>query len=377
MSQPGPGTMSRRDYLFGMNDIAMYAVSRGSPLLLPSHVAFLVAYVREWLRQDPGRDNEKAVIGALFHRAPRWARHLSVRLHRAQWIPREVRLPLLLTPLFIPLAVILPCQLIWAAANSAWDILRKGVRSVPPLVTAVVVVFVTSDAWRILGTGFTVRFFMLVCAFLAASLIFLVREDWWADVSADEDEAESLLQGMKHWNQSVLHEFTRRGAKPVPMERPGGFRGVYAYLAYLTLVAFSLIAAALFVAAILIIVGLILINANETRNLAGSVYIYQSYPGITITKQLLSLSFSLGAFAAFFLVAAQHSDDRDKFMRSTLLRYRRALLAYTVYCRAHDCAAKWTGIPVELKFCQPGAREPLPREDPVMIPGPRPTASRR
>ena len=157
------------------------------------------------------------------------------------------------------------------------------------------------------------------------------------------------------------------------MERPRGLRGVYAYLAYLALVAFSLIAAALFVSAILIAVGLILINANETKSLAGSAYIYQSFPGITVTKQLLSLSFSLGAFAAFFLVAAQHSDDRDKFMKSTLLRYRRALLVYTTYCRAHDDAAEWTGIPVESKFCQQGMLEPRQREDPVMA-GSRPAA---
>jgi hypothetical protein len=369
--------MSPCDYLFGMNNIAMYAASRGSPLLLPSHVAFLVAYVREWLRLEPGPDNEKAVIEALFHRAPRWIRHLGLRLHQAQWIPRKVRLPLLLTPLFIPLAVILPCQLVWSSATSAWDILRKGVRSVPPLVTAVVVVFVTSDAWRILGTGFTVRFFILVCVFLTVSLLFLIREDWWADVSADADEAKALLQGMEHRNQRTLHEFTCRGAKPVPMERPCGLRGIYAYLAYLTLAAFSLIAAAIFVSAILIIVGLVLINANETRILAGSAYIYQTFPGITVTKQLLSLSFSLGAFAAFFLVAAQHSDDRDKFMKNTLIRYRRALLVYTTYCRAHDCAREWTGISVDVKFCKQGALALRPREDPVVIPGPRPTVRHR
>ena len=366
------GTMTRCDYLFGMNDIAMYAATRGSPWLLPSHVAFLVAYVREWLRLEPGPDNEKAVIGALFQRAPAWTRNLRLRLHQAQWIPRKARLPLLLAPIFIPLMVILPCQLVWSAANSALDILKKGARSVPPLVTAVVVVFVTSDAWRILGTGFTVRFFVLVCAFVTASLLFLVREDWWEDVKADEDEATSLLQNMKNWNESTLRKFASKGARPVPMERPRGFRGVYAYLAYLILVAFSLIAVALFVSAILIIVGLILINANETRSMAGSAYIYQTFPGITVTKQLLSLSFSLGAFSAFFLVAAQHSDDRDKFMKNTLLRYRRALLAYTVYCRAHDSAVEWTGVPVELKLCQQGAPEPRQQEDPVMIPGPRP-----
>ena len=39
--------------------------------------------------------------------------------------------------------------------------LSKSIRTVRPLITAVVVVFVTSDAWRMLGAGFTSRFFCL------------------------------------------------------------------------------------------------------------------------------------------------------------------------------------------------------------------------
>jgi hypothetical protein len=107
---------------------------------------------------------------------------------------------------------------------------------------------------------------------------------------------------------------------------------------------------ALFVSISLIIVGLILINAKETQNLAGSVYIYQSFPGVVITRQLLSLSFSLGAFAAFFLVAAQHADDRETFAKNILVRYRRSLLVYTIYCQAHDLARSWTDVPIELKL---------------------------
>lgn len=69
-------------------------------------------------------------------------------------------------------------------------------------------------------------------------------------------------------------------------------------------------------------------------------------------RQLLSLSFSLGAFAAFFLVAAQCADDREAFVQGTLVRYRRALLVYTIYCRAHDLAKDWTHVPIELKLCR-------------------------
>jgi len=321
----------------------MYAASRGSPLFLPGHISFLMGYVDAWRGVEPELDSHKVLMEALFRRAPRWARLLILRLYRAESIPGWFRQLLLLTLV----AINLLGQFVWSGVISAKDIIGNGIRSVPPLVTAVVVVFVTSDAWRILGTGFTPRFFILVSGFLLASLFFLARSDWWEEdvVVADEGEADSLLDGIKRCNKDSLKRLRDWGAKPVPMRRPCALLGVYAYLAYLALLAFALIAVALFVSVILIIVGLILINANETRNLAGSVYTYQSFSdGIVATKQLFSLSLSLGAFAAFFLVAAQRSGDRKKFIRSILARYRRALLAYTIYCQACDSAEKWTGI---------------------------------
>ena len=176
-----------------------------------------------------------------------------------------------------------------------------------------------------------------------------------------------MLQGIKHWNPKYLNEFIRRGAEPVPVDRPRRLRGADAYLTYLALIAFALIAVALFVSIILIIVGLILINSNETKNLAGSVYIYHPFPGIMVTKQLLSLSLSLGAFAAFFLVAAQRSDERDEFIKNTLARYRRALVVYTTYCQARDSAEDWTGIPIKWELRKKGTLEPDHHEDDAAI----------
>jgi hypothetical protein len=84
--------------------------------------------------------------------------------------------------------------------------------------------------------------------------------------------------------------------------------------------------------------------------LADSVHVYQTLPGgVVITKQLLSLSCSLGALAAFFLVAAQRPDDRKEFMQKVLARYRQVLLVYSIYCRARALAAEWTGVPVDVR----------------------------
>ena len=107
----------------------------------------------------------------------------------------------------------------------------------------------------------------------------------------------------------------------------------------------SLIAVAVSVSLGLIAVGVILIDANETKLLADSVNVVWTIHGnFVITRQLLSLSFSLGAFAAFFLVAGQRIEDRQEFMRRMLSKLRGVLLIYSVYCRAYDYAAAWTGI---------------------------------
>lgn len=271
-------------------------------------------------------------------------------------MPRRVLLVRLFFPLVVQLAVVMPWVFTTSLARSAWDMLRRGVHGVPPLITAVVVVFVTSDAWRILGSGFTVRVTLVAAVFLVASLLFLIRRNCWLDLDAEHAEAISLLAGVRHDLPEGFHQFTRRGITAAPMVRPAGRRACRIYLSYWALAAFALIIAAGFVASALIVIGAILISRNETVAMAESVDVYQSLPGgFVITRQLLSLSFSLGAFAAFFLVAAQRPEDRDAFMRDVLARYRQALLVYSVYCRAHDRAAELTQIPLHVRPLQPAA----------------------
>jgi hypothetical protein len=114
------------------------------------------------------------------------------------------------------------------------------------------------------------------------------------------------------------------------------------------------------------------INASETRLLAGSVDVYWSLDGLVFTRQLMSLSLSLGAFASFFLIAAQQQDDRSLFMAKILARARRSLLVYTVYCHAHEHAAEWTGIQAHSVLAPPVWQGPDPR--PPGDAGPKPVS---
>ena len=350
-------TMIPHAYLSDLNKTAMCALAMGAPLGLVRHVTFLLNFINAWLDQVKGgaEEAEKAAR-ALFDRAPaRFQRRIS-RLLGSGRMPRRVLLARLFFPLALQLAVVMPWQFAMSLARSAWDMLRRGIHGVPPLITAVVVVFVTSDAWRILGSGFTVRFAVVVAVFLVASVLFLIRGNCWLDIDAEHAEAARLLADIRQGLPEGFHEFTRRGIKAAPMVRPCGRHALRIYLSYWALAAFALIIAAGFVASALIIIGTILISKNDTAIMAQSVDVYRSLPGgFVITKQLLSLSFSLGAFAAFFLVAAQHPEDRDAFMKDVLARYRQALLVYSVYCRAHDQAPELTQVPLDVRPLQPAA----------------------
>ena len=363
---PGPNgpQWSAEDYLFCLNKTAIYAVTRGLlPLLVMPHLTFLVDFVDAWLKREP--DGAKKTVAALFDRWPQWSQRRIEGWVASPRIPNRGLLFLLLIPFALPLVVVVPWEAARAALSSSWDVVRKGVRGVPPLVTAVVVVFVTGDAWRILGTGFTVRFAVLVFFFVLASALFLVQRDCWEDIDAKPTEASTLLGGIKHERSTGFRGFIDCGIEPAPMLRPRGLGALWVYAGYWLLTAFALIVAAVIVSSTLIVIGVILINRDQTQTLANSVYVYQTFPGgAVVTKQLLSLSFSLGAFAAFFRVAAQHPDDRRTFMNNVLVCYRQALLVYSIYWRARDQAAEWTRVPVDVRPSDQQRRATAPESSP-------------
>jgi len=360
--RPPENPQSTEQYLSDLNKTAFYAITRGMVPLLVTHTIFLVKFVDAWLdNQQHGGAAEAAE--ALMGGWPRWTRWTQRPIAaglRSDKIPNSFPLVVTLLPYVARLLLLVPLEIGWSVLKSSWDVLRKGVRGVPPLITAVVVVFVTSDAWRILGTGFTLRFKVLVAVFLLSGLLFLVRWTCWDDVEVkDEKAAEKLLEGIGPKKLDRFNKLIAAGAGPVPIVRPLIPGTIWIYVGYWLLCAFALAVTAVFVAATLIVIGVILVSKDETKSLASSVHVYQTLPhGAVITRELLSLSFSLGAFAAFFLVAAQKPSDRKKFMRNVLRRYRRDLVVYSIYCRAHDAACDWTDVPVRARLLD---HEPRPK----------------
>lgn len=331
-----------RDYLYHLNKTAIYAATRGMPLMLIRHIFFLVAFIAAWTRKEP--EGARDVAAVLFGRWPKWSQRLITWELTSPYLPSSVVLYLLLLPYLLPLSFA-QWQTTRSMVYSSFDVFRRGVRVVPPLITAVVVVFVTSDAWRILGSGSTNRFWVLVGVFLVGGLLFLVRWNCWDDLEADPAEAAELLAGIRRRRPLGFDAFTERGLQFAPMERPGLLCQIWVYAGYWMLCTFALVAITVLVAAALVLIGAILINYDDTIRLAGVAHVYLTMPGgLIITRQLAQLSVSLGAFAAFFLIAAQKPDDRDVFIKNVLVRYRRMLLVYSIYCQARREVALWTGI---------------------------------
>src|SRR5579859_2607250 len=225
-----------RDFLAGLNKIAIYAATRGMPFLLFTHAGFLVRYVDAWLHQPDGSAGQ--AVEALFERWPGWIKRRIAAWLRDQLLPNQLLIVLLLIPFLVPLAGVVPWQVARSILASTLDVFRKGVRSVPALVTAVVVVFVTSDAWKILGNGFTVRFIVLIVVFVLGSLLFLVRWNCWDDLDATPTQAKVLLAGIRRRYPTSLTAYMDNGAGATPIVRPRRMGEVWVYVGYWFLSAF-------------------------------------------------------------------------------------------------------------------------------------------
>jgi hypothetical protein len=351
-----PGGISPDRFLADLNCAAKYIFEQGLPFFVSGHIKFMRKYLKAW-----GEQAGIEAVGDAFYVLDTFAAIMRLR-NVFNLVTGFVR----------------------SVASSAWLALSKSIRIVPPLITALVIVYLTGDAWRILGAGFTLRFFCIVTLFLLSSLFILIRFRgyWEKDFDVDESDValmDDLLDKIKHdlqnkreavqssanaangaggdgqhgphdppaWEQ--FHNLVDLGAEPLPLIRPSNNRlRISHYIAYIAVSAFSLVVITLAVSASLIIVGIVLISARETRDLAHATHIYLTLPGhFVVTRQLVSLSLTLGAFATFFLVAGQRPEDRKQLMDNALELIRKVFVVYSVYARAHDQAKAWTGVPVE------------------------------
>ena len=151
-----PPDISPACYFAGLQAAASYVIDNGLPFFASGHISFMRDYLKAW-RTKSGDE--------------------AVREASADLAKLEEKTQHRLHPVLVQMG-----GLFRAVFSSSWMVLAKSIRIVPPLITAVVVVFVTSDAWRLLGTGFTPRTTCLVALFLVTSLVFLIRfKGYWED----------------------------------------------------------------------------------------------------------------------------------------------------------------------------------------------------
>jgi hypothetical protein len=326
--------MEPEQFIIDLNKAVWYMLRRGATFFFPGHLAFMAGYIKAWQAQD--QNSAAQAIGPTYRIR---SYNPIATLLRAKWLPLALRQFTFTLPA-IPL-ILLGMSVL--AGRGFYRMIRSSLRSIPPLLTAVVVVFVTSDAWRILGTGFSARPITLWVVFIVAAWLFLIRYKYWADITTVDMQDLLRTAGSKDY----LNSFIQLGAVPQEMEKPGDGAGrQFVYGTYMVLTLLSLLEVALAVAAALTVVGMILVSKSETSTLANGVHVYFTLPGhVVLTTQLVSLSITLGCFAAFFLVAGQRPEDRGIFMNSCLKDLRRVLLVYSIYRRACTSSAEWTGIP--------------------------------
>ena len=140
------GEITPRQFFLDMNSVALYALSNGTPFFAYRHFSFIAKYMNAWQEQD----DYSLIFSMISYASPQQnvAEIFMAMLLPARKLPVAIKLSLMLIPLTI--------SVLWgnytAIIDSFPNLMTKGVRSVLPLITALVVVFLTGDAWRILGT---------------------------------------------------------------------------------------------------------------------------------------------------------------------------------------------------------------------------------
>ena len=327
-----PPDISPACYFAGLQAAASYVIDNGLPFFASGHISFMRDYLKAW-RTKSGDE--------------------AVREASADLAKLEEKTQHRLHPVLVQMG-----GLFRAVFSSSWMVLAKSIRIVPPLITAVVVVFVTSDAWRLPWHRLYPSHYMpggpvsrhesgfpdQIQGLLGG------RASGYLDI---QGHSGGLVDGHMQRNGARAGSRSRRPMAALPQTHGAGRQdraacepcqswgpGMLLYGGYLVVSAFSLVVVALVVSASLILVALILISAKETSALAGqSARIWLMLPGhLVITRELVSLSVCLGAFAVFFLVAGQRTEDRKEFMDNVLADVRRIFVVYScLLSRPRSC----------------------------------------
>jgi hypothetical protein len=235
-----------------------------------------------------------------------------------------------------------------AVVRQVWTALRETLRSVPPLLVAVVVVFITGDGWKVFGrSGLDRRGLVFVGFVVVLSLMFAGH---WRfdeltkdvhDLTPPEQEpsaAGDRLRAMLAPHTPVL---------PMPRTADRMMR-LNIRILYWVAVAVDLIAVGASVFVGLLIVGTIRFDYATTHDLLGdNPHVLWTIPSTDwiVTRELVAVSVSLAAIAMLFAAAAlQQTESRRLMLGRTLGKLSYTLHIYAYYLYARENVEQLTSI---------------------------------
>lgn len=381
----GSPPLQPQRYINVMDDTANYLYRHGLIFLHHCHSTWIKQYAADYYDTigTPGRGETLTIslVPAIkpLHGLP-WARRPVTPDGAAK--PR----PGVGTSRLITGTVIFVCLglagIVVGLARTLGRTARVAIRNVPPLFVALIVVFTTSDSWKLFGTRWLDRRFYLLVIFCAATaLYFLAKtpneygQDLFAPASEPTVEAMTSLVvrrlksqpktwyrttalttttstsdgsgSAKHlpkpWQELLDHE-----QLPTPPALVPKSVRVNIYILYLLNLLLILVAISIMIAAALVIVGVIQLNNKMITDLMGAAphHLWTlPHTNITITRELVSVALSLGALCALFAAAGLHEpESRNSVMAQALARLRRLTAVYYLYQQAQSNAAELTGI---------------------------------
>jgi hypothetical protein len=339
--------MTPTAFVGAMNATASYVLARGLLTRVYRHYRWMLAYLTAYYGSATplelaSRQHELHVPLANRLVAGAARRLLSGSLSRATIL--RIILPTIYLVGAVQQAVgsLLP-GLVVGGSRAVWESAKLMLRNVPVALATVVIVFFTGDSWKILGEGFSWRFFGLGGFFVLTGVAALARRSDLQTATRFEDHELVELA-----NDTPAGALIAAGVQPVALEQVDVATRVNIGVLYVLAVTLNMFMAGVLVAAALVAVGVIRIGSSLTKQLSGAqAHVIVHIGSVELTSQLLSLSLSLGGFAALYVAASGLGDDRVRFERRAARDVRRTLAALAVYQSALMRQPSPTRLPAE------------------------------
>ena len=244
---------------------------------------------------------------------------------------------------------------LWALAKhmpkAAWESIRQSctktvtqaLRTTPPILAAIIFLFLTSDAWKIGGKEQVAQLIVIVVAVLVISVLFFfigAEESfgkWTSEIIPDpgKDHVEQLARDTKAGVDVLVYVNVRPGSKPLrKLER------LNVTTIYVILIVANFLAVGLCAVLALVFFGILMFSITaQSELMGGDQYVHAivntsiaGYP-VALTWQLILVSVMLAGIQvlSFAAVGLQDKVARDAFVRPNIDDLKSCVSAFYYY----------------------------------------------